>query len=106
MVDSANAHLTHDSSAALLELTRNRAASEKRRATLDQRMDNQTRLSDTYAGWSAVVSSQARAMFNQVLRGAAAILVDHSRGDAARALVRAAGARARRRTIAGRRRCT
>jgi small-conductance mechanosensitive channel len=74
MVDSANAHLTHDSSAALLELTRNRAASEKRRATLDQRMDNQTRLSDTYAGWSAVVSSQARAMFNQVLRSAAAIL--------------------------------
>jgi len=74
MVDSANVHLTHDSSAALLELTRNRAASEKRRATLDQRMDNQTRLSETYAGWSTVVSSQARAMFNQVLRGAAAIL--------------------------------
>ena len=74
MADSANAHLTHDSAAALLELTRNRAASEKRRATLDQRMDNQHRLSDTYAGWSAVVSSQARAMFNQVLRGAAVIL--------------------------------
>ncbi len=74
MVDSSNAHLTHDSSAALLALTRNRAASEKRRATLDQRMDNQNRLSDTYAGWSTVVSSQARMMFNQVLRGAAAIL--------------------------------
>jgi len=74
MVDGANAHLTHDSSAALLELTRNRAASEKRRATLDQRVDNQHRLSETYAGWSAVVASQARAMINQVLRGAAAIL--------------------------------
>ena len=75
MVDSANANLTHDSSAALLELTRNRAASEKRRATLDQRIDNQHRLSETYAGWSAVVGSQARAMLNQVLRGAAAILL-------------------------------
>ncbi|HEY2162732.1 MAG TPA: hypothetical protein VGH04_02020, partial [Gemmatimonadaceae bacterium] len=74
MVDSANAHLTHDSAAALLDLTRSRAASEKRRATLDQRMDNQNRLSDTYGGWSTVVSSQARVMFNQVLRGAAAIL--------------------------------
>ncbi|HEV8448504.1 MAG TPA: mechanosensitive ion channel domain-containing protein [Gemmatimonadaceae bacterium] len=74
MVDSANAHLTHDSSAALLELTRNRAASEKRRATLDQRVDNQHRLSETYSGWSAVVASQARAMLNQVLRGAATIL--------------------------------
>jgi len=74
MVDSANARLTHDSAAALLELTRNRAASEKRRATLDQRMDNQTRLSDTYAGWSKVVSSQARAMYNRLLRAAAMIL--------------------------------
>ena len=74
MVDSANTHLTHDSASSLLELTRTRAASEKRRATLDQRMDNQNRLSETYAGWTTVVSSQARAMFNQVLRGAAAIL--------------------------------
>ena len=96
MVDSANAHLTHDSAAALLELTRSRAASEKRRATLDQRMDNQNRLSDTYAGWSAVVSSQARAHVQPGAAQRGGDSRDHSRGDAARALVRALGARARR----------
>jgi hypothetical protein len=100
MVDSANAHLTHDSSAALLELTRSRAASEKRRATLDQRMDNQTRLSDTYAGWSTVVSCR-RAMFNQVLRRGD--LLSIIRGMLLRAGSSIWRARAPR-TIAGRRR--
>lgn len=74
VVDSVNSNLTHDSSATLLEVTRRRANSEKVRATLDQRIDNQHHLSDAYAGWSGVVSSQARGMVNQVLRGMAWIL--------------------------------
>ncbi len=74
MIDSANAQVTHDSSAALLALTRARARSEKFRTLYDSRIDDQRRLSDTYSGWSGVVSSQARVLTNELLRGAASIL--------------------------------
>ena len=74
VADSIRSTIGHDSSAALLQLTRSRATNEKIRATLDQRVDNQHRLSDTYVAWSGVVASQARAMLNQILRGTAWII--------------------------------
>jgi len=72
--DSSNALLSHDSSAALLAATQRRAQDEKSRATLDQRVDNQHRLSDIYAGWANVLVAQERVMINRALRGLAAIL--------------------------------
>jgi small-conductance mechanosensitive channel len=74
MIDSANAQVTHDSAAALLALTRARARSEKFRAIYDERIDDQRRLSDTYTGWTGVVSGQARVLTNELLRGTAIIL--------------------------------
>src|SRR5581483_6677620 len=73
--DSANTQISHDSSAALLAMTRRRALDEKSRAALDQRVDDQHRLSDTYAGWATVVVAQERAAINGALRGIAAILI-------------------------------
>ncbi len=72
--DSSNTNLTHDSSAALLAMTQRRMLDEKSRAAFDQRVDNQKRLSDVYAGWIAVVTGQERAMINGALKGLAAIL--------------------------------
>jgi small-conductance mechanosensitive channel len=73
--DSANAQVSHDSSAALLAMTQRRALDEKSRAAFDQRVDNQHRLSDVYNSWIAIVVGQERAMLNRVLKGIAAILV-------------------------------
>ncbi len=72
--DSAASHISHDSSAALLAETRRQASSEKSRATLDQRIDNQRKLSDVYAGWLAVVAAQEHTHINRALRGVAIIL--------------------------------
>jgi small-conductance mechanosensitive channel len=73
--DSASARLTHDSSAALLAATQRRALDEKSRATLDQRVDDQHRLADIYAGWANVIVLQERTVINRALRSIAAILV-------------------------------
>lgn len=75
VADSIRSTITHDSSAVLLQLTRRRALSEKLRATLDQRVDNQHRLADTYASWAGVVRSQARGMVNEMLRSIGWIIV-------------------------------
>jgi len=72
--DSVAARLTHDSSAALLAETRRQAASEKSRSTLDQRIDNQHKLSDVYAGWLGVLGAQERTHINRALRGLAIII--------------------------------
>ena len=72
--DSVVAHISHDSSAALLAETRRQALSEKARATLDQRVDNQHKLSDVYAGWITVIGAQERAQVNRALRAIAIIL--------------------------------
>jgi small-conductance mechanosensitive channel len=69
------AGLSHDSSAALLAATRRRALSEKSRATLDQRIDNQRSLSDAYAGWTVAVGAQETAVINRALKAIAAILL-------------------------------
>jgi small-conductance mechanosensitive channel len=73
--DTAVAKLSHDSASALLASTQRRAADEKTRATLDQRTDNQHRLSDVYGGWLTVLDAQERALVNRALRGIAAIIV-------------------------------
>ena len=73
--DTAVAKLSHDSASALLASTQRRAADEKTRATLDQRTDNQHRLSEVYAGWLTVLDAQERSFVNGALRGIAAILV-------------------------------
>ncbi len=71
---SGAAGLSHDSSTALLATTRRRALDEKSRATLDQRVDNQHRLSDAYTGWIGVVVAQETMLMNAALRGLGAIL--------------------------------
>lgn len=67
------ANLSHDSSAALLASAQRRASDGKLRATLDQRVDNQRQLSDTYAAWATVLSTQERQVVNQALRAVAVI---------------------------------
>jgi small-conductance mechanosensitive channel len=69
------ANLSHDSSAALLASAQRRAFDSKLRATLDQRVDNQHRLSDTYAAWTTVLGAQERSIVNQALRSVAVICV-------------------------------
>jgi small-conductance mechanosensitive channel len=73
--DSSGARLSHDSSAALLAATQRRALSEKARATLDQRVDNQHRLADVYAGWIGAVRIQERTAINRALQSIAVILI-------------------------------
>src|SRR5262249_25034736 len=67
-------NVSHDSSAALLALTRRQAASEKARATLDQRIDNQHKLANVYSSWITVVNAQERVHINRALRAVAMIL--------------------------------
>ena len=73
--DSATAHLSHDSSAALLAIAQRRARDGKIRATLDQRVDNQHRLADAYTGWIAVLRTKEIGVVNRALRGVELILV-------------------------------
>jgi small-conductance mechanosensitive channel len=72
---AGTANLTHDSSAVLLANAQRRASDGKLRATLDQRVDNQHRLSDTYAAWTTVLAAQERSVANQALRSIALILL-------------------------------
>ncbi len=72
---AVSANLSHDSSTALLANAQSRAFDSKLRATLDQRVDNQHRLSDTYAAWAAVLGVQERSVVNQALRSVAVIFV-------------------------------
>jgi small-conductance mechanosensitive channel len=71
--NTAAANLSHDSSAALLANAQRRASDGKLRATLDQRVDNQRHLSDTYAAWAAVLGTQERGVVNEALRSVALI---------------------------------
>jgi len=73
--DSSTAHLSHDSSAALLAITQRRALDGKIRATLDQRVDNQHRLADAYTGWIAVLRTEEIGVVNRALRDVELILV-------------------------------
>ena len=73
--DTAIASLSHDSASALLASTQRRASDERTRATLDERTDNQHRLSDVYTGWLTVLTTQRRALVNRALRGIGAIII-------------------------------
>ncbi|HEY4304514.1 MAG TPA: mechanosensitive ion channel domain-containing protein [Gemmatimonadaceae bacterium] len=73
--DTSVSKLSHDSAAALLASTQQRALDEKTRSTLDERVDNQHRLSDVYAGWLTVLAAQERVVINRALRGLAAIIL-------------------------------
>ncbi len=72
--DSSAVPLSHDSSAVLLAMAQRRALSEKARATLDQRVDNQHKLADVYAGWIGVAHARERAVANRALKSVAVIL--------------------------------
>jgi small-conductance mechanosensitive channel len=72
--DSSAVPLSHDSSAVLLAMAQRRALSEKARATLDQRVDNQRRLAGVYTGWVGVVRGQERSVANRALKSVAVIL--------------------------------
>jgi small-conductance mechanosensitive channel len=73
--NAGTANLSHDSSAALLATAQRRASDGKLRATLDQRVDNQHQLSDTYAAWATVIAAQERSVVNQTLRAVALIII-------------------------------
>ena len=73
--DSANVSAGADSTAALLVTAQRRAQSEKTRATLDQRVDIQRRLSDVYGNWLTVNASHERVSINRSLKSIALILV-------------------------------
>ncbi len=66
--------VSHDSAAALLASTQRRALDGKIRATLDERVDNQHRLSNDYAGWTTVLAAQQRAAVNGIMRKVALML--------------------------------
>jgi hypothetical protein len=72
--DSSNA-AGSDSTAALLATAQRRAQSEKTRATLDQRVDIQHRLSDVYTRWLAVNASHERVAVNRALKSISLILI-------------------------------
>ena len=73
--NAAAASLSHDSSRALLAVTQRLALEQKIKATLDQRVDNQHRLADTYDGWAAVLAAHEAQIINGSLRDVAMILV-------------------------------
>jgi small-conductance mechanosensitive channel len=67
--------LSHEAATALVQKTVSRAADQKSRSTLDQRVDNQNQLAAIYGAWEGVVAAQQRAVINEALRGVAVILV-------------------------------
>lgn len=67
--------LTHAAATALVQSTVARAADQKTRSTLDQRVDDQHQLADVYAAWIGVIDAQQRSVVNQALRGLTVILV-------------------------------
>ncbi|HXT17366.1 MAG TPA: mechanosensitive ion channel domain-containing protein [Gemmatimonadaceae bacterium] len=72
--DSSARALSHDSTTALVAATRAQALTEQSLTTLDQRVDNQHQLSDTYTNWMTVVDGQQRVVVNRMLRGVVALI--------------------------------
>ena len=73
--DTAAVGVSHATSAALLLATERRAAEDKARSGLDQRVDNQRHLADVYTRWIAVLGGHEREIVNRLLRGIALILL-------------------------------
>lgn len=61
--------------AAMVKLTKHRAAGEKMMATLDKRVDNEKQLADVYGKWIDVLAAEQRSVVNFALRGVVIILV-------------------------------
>jgi small-conductance mechanosensitive channel len=74
-LQSPTASLTHDSAAALLATIHGRSVDKKIRATLNERVDNQRRLSDIYSGWIAVLGAAKRSALNVALYDIEVILI-------------------------------
>jgi hypothetical protein len=72
--DTATARLSHDSAASLLAAAQRLVLDGKLRTMLDQRVDNQHRLSNVYTGWIGVLGAQERAAMNRALRSILLIL--------------------------------
>jgi small-conductance mechanosensitive channel len=73
--NSGNSGANREQSAALVTATKQRSAKQKRLATLDRRMDDESDLADVYTRWIAVVAAQQRIVLNRALRGVVIILV-------------------------------
>ena len=71
----ATGGIAHDSSAALLRITRNRAEEQKARGRLDRHVANQRELSAVYQRWMQILHAQQRTAVNHLLRAFAIILV-------------------------------
>ena len=73
--DSSAFAVSHDSATALVAATQRQALIERALTTIDQRVDNQHQLSDTYASWMGIVSGQQRSALNMALRALVALLI-------------------------------
>src|SRR5579859_6171885 len=65
---------THKESAAMVKVTKERAADQKMLANLDKRIDNEKQLADVYGRWIGVVGAEQRTNINHGLRGVLIIL--------------------------------
>lgn len=73
--DSSSFGVSHDSATALVAAAQRQALIERALTTIDQRVDNQHQLSDTYASWIGVVNGQQRSALNLALRALVALLI-------------------------------
>jgi small-conductance mechanosensitive channel len=74
VTNAANSGTNREQSAALVTATKVRSAKQKRLATLDRRMDDESDLADVYTRWIAVVAAQQRIVLNRALRALTIIL--------------------------------
>jgi len=66
--------LSRQQSAALVKITKHRAADRKSLSTLDKRIDNEKQLASVYGKWIDVVAAEQRSVLNFALRGVLVIL--------------------------------
>ena len=64
----------HKESAAMVKVTKERAADQKMLANLDKRIDNEKQLSAVYGKWIGVIAGEQRSTVNHALRGVLIIL--------------------------------
>jgi len=73
--DEKSANPPPESSADLVKATKRRSAAVKALTNTDERIEDQTRLAETYRKWMEVVAAQEGAVIHRGLRGAAIIVV-------------------------------
>ena len=72
--DEKSANPPNESSAAVVSATRRRSFTVKALTNVDERIEDQTRLAETYRKWIEVVNAQKGAVIHRGLRGAAIIV--------------------------------